>query len=119
MILVTGSAGFIGQAVCAALLARGDLVVGLDNFNDYYDPQLKRDRLEQTWRIASIDRYNQVEADVADRVALEALLARWQPRRIVHLAAQAGVRYSFDNPDAYVRSNLVVTPRPPACTAPT
>jgi UDP-glucuronate 4-epimerase len=107
MILVTGSAGFIGQAVCAALLARGDLVVGLDNFNDYYDPQLKRDRLEQTWRIASIDRYNQVEADVADRVALEALLARWQPRRIVHLAAQAGVRYSFDNPDAYVRSNLV------------
>ena len=64
MILVTGSAGFIGQAVCAALLARGDLVVGLDNFNDYYDPQLKRNRLEQTWRIASIDRYNQVEADV-------------------------------------------------------
>src|SRR5258708_36629651 len=89
MILVTGSAGFIGQAVCAALLARGDLVVGLDNFNDYYDPQLKRDRLEQTWRIASIDRYNQAEADVADRVALGALLAPCQPARPVHLRLPA------------------------------
>jgi UDP-glucuronate 4-epimerase len=106
MILVTGSGGFIGQAVCGALLARGESVVGLDNFNAYYDPQLKRDRVEQIRQTAPGDRFEQVEADVADRAGLDALLARWQPRCIVHLAAQAGVRYSFQNPDAYVRSNL-------------
>jgi UDP-glucuronate 4-epimerase len=106
MILVTGSAGFIGQAVCGALLARGESVVGLDNLNDYYDPQLKRDRLERIRQMAPGGRFDQVEADVADRPALDALLARWRPRRIVHLAAQAGVRYSFDHPQAYVRSNL-------------
>ena len=107
MILVTGSAGFIGQAVCAALLSRGESVVGLDNFNGYYDPQLKRDRLEQIRRIAAGGRFSQVEGDIADRPALDALIARFGPRRIVHLAAQAGVRYSFDHPEAYVQSNLV------------
>ena len=104
MILVTGSAGFIGQAVSAALLARGESVVGLDNFNDYYDPQLKRDRLA---RIASNARFTQVTADLADRPAVDALLSRFRPDRIVHLAAQAGVRYSFEHPEAYVDSNLV------------
>ena len=104
MILVTGAAGFIGQAVCARLLARGERVVGLDNFNTYYDPQLKRDRIA---RIGSSERFVPVEADVADGAALEQLFARHRPRRVVHLAAQAGVRYSFENPDAYVRSNLV------------
>jgi UDP-glucuronate 4-epimerase len=103
-ILVTGSAGFIGQAVCTALLERGESVVGMDNFNDYYEPQLKRDRVK---RIASSERFSQIEADVADRTALAALFTRFRPRRIVHLAAQAGVRYSFENPDAYVQSNLV------------
>ena len=107
MILVTGSAGFIGQAVCAALLSRGESVVGLDNFNGYYDPQLKRDRLEQIRRIAASGRFSQIEGDIADRPALDALIARFGPRRIVHLAAQAGVRYSFDHPEAYVQSNLV------------
>ncbi len=107
MILVTGSAGFIGQAACKALLARGERVIGLDNFNDYYDPQLKRDRVERIARIAPGGRFEQVEADLADRAAVKDLLARSRPRRVVHLAAQAGVRYSFDNPDAYVRSNLV------------
>jgi UDP-glucuronate 4-epimerase len=104
MILVTGSAGFIGQAVCAALLARGEHVVGLDNFNDYYEPRLKRDRVA---RLASEAHFAQVEAELADRAALDALFARFRPLRIVHLAAQAGVRYSFDHPEAYVRSNLV------------
>jgi UDP-glucuronate 4-epimerase len=104
MILVTGSAGFIGQAVCAGLLARGERVVGLDNFNDYYDPRLKRDRVA---RIASDARFEQAVGDLADRASVDALLARVRPRRIVHLAAQAGVRYSFENPNAYVSSNLV------------
>jgi UDP-glucuronate 4-epimerase len=104
VILVTGSAGFIGQAVCAALLARGERVVGLDNFNDYYEPQLKRDRVA---RLASQQRFAQVEADLADASALAALFARFKPGRIVHLAAQAGVRYCFDHPEAYVQSNLV------------
>jgi len=103
-ILVTGNAGFIGQAVCAALLARGESVVGIDNFNDYYEPRLKRDRVAQ---LASQQRFAQIEADLADHSALPGLLARVRPRRIVHLAAQAGVRYSFEHPDAYVQSNLV------------
>ena len=104
MILVTGSAGFIGQAVCSALLSRGESVAGLDNFNAYYDPQLKRDRIKQ---IEANERFSQIEGDLADRPAVDTLLARFQPRRIVHLAAQAGVRYSFEHPEAYVQSNLV------------
>ena len=81
MTLVTGSAGFIGQAVCTALLARGEHVVGLDNFNDYYDPKLKRDRVAQ---LAAQARFVQVEAELADRPALDALFTRFKPRRIVH-----------------------------------
>ena len=104
MILVTGSAGFIGQAVSAALLSRGDSVVGLDNFNDYYDPWLKRDRILQ---IAANAGFDQVEADLADRPSVDALFRRFRPRAIVHLAAQAGVRYSFEHPEAYLHSNLV------------
>jgi len=104
MILVTGSAGFIGQAVCAALLSRGESVAGLDNFNAYYDPQVKRDRIK---RIEGDPRFSQVEGDLADRAAIDALFARFRPSRIVHLAAQAGVRYSFEHPEVYVQSNLV------------
>jgi UDP-glucuronate 4-epimerase len=104
VILVTGSAGFIGQAVCAALLSRGESVVGFDNFNAYYDPQLKRDRIK---RIEGDSRFSQLEGDLADRAAIDALFGRFRPRRIVHLAAQAGVRYSFDHPEVYVQSNLV------------
>ncbi|HEY4039620.1 MAG TPA: NAD-dependent epimerase/dehydratase family protein [Burkholderiaceae bacterium] len=105
--LVTGSAGFIGHAVCAALLSRGEAVVGLDNFNPYYDPSLKRARVERVRRIAGGGHFEQAEADLADRCAVDALLARLRPQRIVHLAAQAGVRYSFEHPEAYVQSNLV------------
>jgi UDP-glucuronate 4-epimerase len=107
VILVTGSAGFIGHAVCIALLSRGECVVGLDNFNSYYEPSLKHDRVGQIRRSAAGAHFDQVEADLADRSAVDALFARFRPRRIVHLAAQAGVRYSFDHPEAYVQSNLV------------
>jgi len=107
VILVTGSAGFIGHAVCAALLSRGEAVVGLDNFNGYYDPSLKRDRIERVRGLPAAGRFDQIEEDLANRSAVDALLARFRPRRIVHLAAQAGVRYSFEHPEAYVQSNLV------------
>jgi UDP-glucuronate 4-epimerase len=103
-VLVTGSAGFIGMHVCERLLARGDEVVGLDNMNDYYDPALKRARLA---RLVEHERYTHIQADLADRGAMEALFEVHQPRRVVHLAAQAGVRYAAENPHVYVQSNLV------------
>ena len=101
-ILVTGAAGFIGANVCRALLARGDRVIGLDNFNDYYDPQIKHDRVAALCPDADIRRI-----DLADAAALAALFDEVAPRRVIHLAAQAGVRYSLQNPQAYVQSNLV------------
>jgi UDP-glucuronate 4-epimerase len=101
-ILVTGAAGFIGAYTCRALRARGDAVVGLDNFNDYYDPQLKRDR------VAALCPDVDIRAlDLADRDGLAALFAEIAPTRVIHLAAQAGVRYSLTNPHAYVDSNVV------------
>ena len=103
-ILVTGAAGFIGSHVTARLLDRGDEVVGLDNLNDYYDVRLKEARLA---RLAGRPGYRFVKADLADRPAMEALFAEVRPQRVVHLAAQAGVRYSLQNPHAYVESNLV------------
>ncbi len=103
-ILVTGAAGFIGMHVCKLLLARGECVVGFDNLNDYYDPGLKRARLEQLKPHAAFDF---VRGDVADASSLNALFAKWMPHHVVHLAAQAGVRYSLQRPDAYVQSNLV------------
>ncbi len=102
--LVTGTAGFIGNFVAEQLLARGDEVVGLDNVNDYYDPQLKEDRLS---RIADQPRFSQVRAGLEDKAALERLFAEHRFDRVIHLAAQAGVRYSLENPHAYVDSNLV------------
>jgi UDP-glucuronate 4-epimerase len=101
-ILVTGAAGFIGAYTCRALRARGDAVVGLDNFNDYYDPQLKRDRVAALCPDVDIR-----TLDLADRDGLAALFAEIAPTRVIHLAAQAGVRYSITNPHAYVESNLV------------
>lgn len=103
-VLVTGAAGFIGMHTAERLLARGDEVVGLDNLNDYYDPSLKRARLE---RLAPHAGFRFVELDVADRAGMEALFAAEGFDRVVHLAAQAGVRYSLKNPHAYVDSNLV------------
>ncbi len=103
-LLVTGTAGFIGFHVSRRLLDRGDEVVGLDNLNDYYDVRLKHDRLAQ---LEGRERYRFVKADLADRAAVEQLFADAKPDVVVHLAAQAGVRYSLQNPHAYVESNLV------------
>lgn len=105
--LVTGAAGFIGMHVSLALLARGDTVVGLDNLNDYYDPQLKRDRLAAIAATQGARRFRFVQADVADMAALDALFATECFDGVVHLAAQAGVRYSLTHPHAYAQSNLV------------
>jgi len=102
--LVTGTAGFIGNALALALLARGDEVVGVDNLNDYYDVSLKEARLAI---FSKYDGFEIERADIADREAVEALLSRRSDiDRVVHLAAQAGVRYSLINPYAYMRSNL-------------
>ena len=102
--LVTGAAGFIGFHVAQRLLARGDEVVGLDNVNDYYDVSLKRERLRQ---LNAQARFSFVEIDVADRAAMPELFRQQTFETVIHLAAQAGVRYSLENPHAYVDSNLV------------
>jgi UDP-glucuronate 4-epimerase len=104
-VLVTGCAGFIGHGVTLALLERGDAVVGIDNLNDYYDPALKRARLAACSAATGAD-FTFHRADLADRAALDRIFRRHRPARIVHLAAQAGVRYSFENPQAYVDSNV-------------
>ena len=103
-ILVTGAAGFIGMHVSELLLARGDEVVGLDNLNDYYDPALKAARLA---RLEPAPNFRFVRLDVADREGIAALFASEHFDRVVHLAAQAGVRYSLKNPHAYIDSNIV------------
>ncbi len=102
-ILVTGAAGFIGFHTARALLDRGDQVVGLDNLNDYYDVTLKEARLAQ---LEGRNGFNFAKNDLADRTAMEDLFAREKFDRVIHLAAQAGVRYSIENPHAYVSSNL-------------
>jgi UDP-glucuronate 4-epimerase len=104
-ILVTGSAGFIGFHVAQRLLARGEEVIGLDNLNDYYSVKLKRDRVAELERHHNAFRF--VQADFADYPAMTEALAGLGIDRIVHLGAQAGVRYSITNPHAYVQSNLV------------
>jgi UDP-glucuronate 4-epimerase len=101
--LVTGAAGFIGYHVAARLLARGDEVVGIDNFTDYYDVKLKRDRLAQLDGKAG---FTFQTLDMAGRDALAALFAAHRPQVAIHLAAQAGVRYSINNPEAYLHSNV-------------
>ena len=105
-VLVTGAAGFIGFHVAERLLARGDEVIGLDNLNAYYDPTLKQARLA---RLQAIKGFSFVKADLADRSAMEQLFAGSAIGRVVHLAAQAGVRYSVENPHAYADSNLTGT----------
>ena len=103
-VLVTGSAGFIGFHTAQRLLARGEAVIGVDNLNNYYDPALKHARLE---RLQAQPNYIHHTLDLADRDGMRALFAEHSPRRIVHLGAQAGIRYSVENPESYVDSNVV------------
>ncbi|MGN6730135.1 MAG: NAD-dependent epimerase [Rhodanobacteraceae bacterium] len=103
-ILVTGAAGFIGAALSERLLARGDTVFGYDNLNPYYDVNLKKARLA---RLTSQEKFSFVQAGIEDRASVERAFADFKPARVVNLAAQAGVRYSIENPHAYVESNLV------------
>jgi UDP-glucuronate 4-epimerase len=105
-IIVTGAAGFIGHALTRALMQRGEHVVGIDNLNAYYDPALKHARLADLGTI-NAGHFDFLELDFADHGALEAAIAPYKLTTIVHLGAQAGVRYSIDNPRAYVQSNLV------------
>jgi len=103
-VLITGAAGFIGSALALRLLERGDTIIGLDNHNDYYDPSLKEARLA---RHADHPNYTHLRVDLADRAAIADCFATHKPQRVVNLAAQAGVRYSIENPLAYIDSNIV------------
>jgi len=103
-ILVTGAAGFIGSTLSHRFLDRGDEVIGFDNFNDYYDPNLKRDRAA---RLVPKPGFTMVEGSLEDRAAMEQLFGEHRPERVVNLAAQAGVRYSLENPRAYIEANIV------------
>jgi UDP-glucuronate 4-epimerase len=105
-ILVTGAAGFIGFFTAKQLLERGEIVVGLDNFNDYYDVSLKSAR---AGILAGYDNFTMARLDLADREGLETLFAKEKFDKVVHLGAQAGVRYSIDNPHSYIDSNIVGT----------
>jgi UDP-glucuronate 4-epimerase len=105
-VLVTGAAGFIGYHVAERLLARGDEVIGLDNLSPYYDPALKQARLE---RLRARPGFRFEKVDLADRAAMDALFKGSRPARVVHLGAQAGVRYSVTNPHTYCDSNLTGT----------
>ena len=106
-VLVTGAAGFIGAAVCERLLARGERVVGIDNLNHYYDPALKQARLSRIKASAPTAAWCFQRLELEDGSAIADLFARERPRLVIHLAAQAGVRYSLENPAAYLQSNLV------------
>jgi UDP-glucuronate 4-epimerase len=103
-ILITGSAGFIGNALAIKLLERGDEVIGIDNLNDYYDVRLKKDRLA---RVAAHPEFTELRISLEDRTAIDQAFAQYRPQRVVNLAAQAGVRYSIEHPETYVDSNLV------------
>jgi UDP-glucuronate 4-epimerase len=103
-ILVTGAAGFIGSTLVLRLLNRGDTVIGIDNHNNYYDPAIKEARLA---RFQEHQNYTHLRIDLSDRKAIEAAFTNYKPQRVVNLAAQAGVRYSIDNPLAYIDSNIV------------
>lgn len=103
-ILVTGGAGFIGYHLSKKLLEAGCMVLGLDNLNDYYEVQLKKDRLNQ---LKQYERYEFTKTDLADKSGMEEVFQKFQPQIVVNLGAQAGVRYSIDNPEAYMQSNMI------------
>ncbi len=102
-ILVTGTAGFIGSTLATRLLQRGDEIIGVDNLNDYYDVNLKKARLNQ---VNTFEKFTDVRASIEDKTAMDALFTQHKPDRVVHLAAQAGVRYSLENPHAYIDANI-------------
>lgn len=103
-ILITGSAGFIGSALCLRLLDRGDKIIGIDNHNNYYDPIIKELRLK---RHLDHKNYTHVRVDLSNHEAIENIFSTYRPEKVVNLAAQAGVRYSIENPLAYINSNIV------------
>ena len=103
-VLVTGAAGFIGSALTIQLLERGDEVVGIDNHNKYYDPDLKEERLA---RHVNHKKYTHIRMDIEDKVGVERLFQKYQFDGVINLAAQAGVRYSIENPLAYIHTNIV------------
>ena len=103
-LIVTGSAGFIGSSLCTKLLERGDKVVGIDNHNDYYDPKIKEARVE---KLIKQSNYQHCRIDLSDQKSLENVFKDHRPQQVVNLAAQAGVRYSMENPLAYINSNIV------------
>jgi UDP-glucuronate 4-epimerase len=103
-VLITGAAGFIGSALSLRLLERGDAVIGIDNLNDYYDVELKKSRLARTLPHPN---FTDVRINIEDRDAVAEVFRQYRPDRVVNLAAQAGVRYSLENPHAYVDTNLV------------
>jgi UDP-glucuronate 4-epimerase len=106
-VLVTGAAGFIGFHVSANLIARGDTVVGVDNLNDYYDVSLKQGRLEELTKHKNAKLFSFIQLDIADRKEIPSLFETEKFDKVIHLAAQAGVRYSIENPHAYIDSNIV------------
>jgi len=103
-VLITGAAGFIGNALALRLLDRGDEVIGIDNLNDYYDPSLKEARLARTQDHPA---FTDIRIDLEDRQGIADLFAQYKPDGVVNLAAQAGVRYSIENPNAYIDTNVV------------
>jgi len=103
-IVITGSAGFIGSSLCIKLLKRGDSIIGIDNHNDYYDPKIKEARCE---RLLEYPNYQHYRIDLKDEESLNKVFNDHKPQKVVNLAAQAGVRYSMENPLAYINSNIV------------
>lgn len=103
-VLITGTAGFIGSTLAIRLLERGDEVIGIDNLNDYYDVNLKKARLK---RVNSYENFTDVRGNIEDKDVVDDLFRKHQPQRVINLAAQAGVRYSLENPHAYINTNIV------------
>ena len=103
-LIITGSAGFIGSSLCVKLLERGDEVIGIDNHNNYYDPKIKEARIE---RLSKKSNYQHYRIDISDGKSLDKVFKDHKPQRVVNLAAQAGVRYSMENPLAYINSNIL------------